>query len=279
MNVFTPAEFSANYAVAGAGKTKLPLTKLFLLAVLAGFLIGFPALVTNMATYGLANNSVIRVVSGLLFAFGLGMVVLTGAELFTGNTLIIMSVLDKKATVAGMLRNWVVVLVGNFLGSLVLAFLCARFNWLGAGNNALADFSMKVAQGKMTMPFVNALVMGVLCNILVTLGVLLSLAGKDGVSRILGAWGPVMFFVVCGFNHSIADMTYCMLGLFAKCFYTAEAVAYPQLTWGNYLAGNLLPVTLGNLIGGCAVGVLFWFCYLRQSKKRNTLAAGTGAKG
>ncbi len=273
MNLFTAAETTANYASAGAAKAKLPVSKMLLLGILAGFLIGFPSCVTNMATYALDNNSTIRMVSGLLFAFGLGMVVVTGAELFTGNTLITISVLDKKATLAGMLRNWVFVYIGNFVGSLVLSFICAQFGWLSAGSNALAAYSMKVAAGKMTMPFENAFFMGVLCNILVTIGVLLSLSGKDGISRFIGAWAPVMFFVTCGFNHSIADMTYCMLGLFAKgnAAYVEAAqsagVALESLTWGNYFVGNLIPVTLGNIVGGVCVGALFWFAYLKGASR------------
>ena len=273
MNLFTAAEATANYASAGAAKAKLPIAKMLLLGILAGFLIGFPSCVTNMATYALDNNSTVRMVSGLLFAFGLGMVVVTGAELFTGNTLITISVLDKKATLAGMLRNWVFVYIGNFIGSLVLSFICAQFGWLSAGSNALAAYSMKVAAGKMTMPFENAFFMGVLCNILVTIGVLLSLSGKDGISRFIGAWAPVMFFVTCGFNHSIADMTYCMLGLFAKNIpaYVEAAesagVALESLTWGNYFVGNLIPVTLGNLVGGVCVGALFWFAYLKGAAR------------
>ena len=273
MNLFTAAETTANYSNAGAAKTKLSIAKMLLLGILAGFLIGFPSCVTNMATYALDNNSTIRMVSGLLFAFGLGMVVITGAELFTGNTLITISVLDKKATLAGMLRNWVFVYIGNFIGSMALSFICAHFGWLSAGSNALASFSMKLAVGKMTMPFQNAFFMGVLCNILVTIGVLLSLSGKDGISRFIGAWAPVMFFVTCGFNHSIADMTYCMLGLFAKNVpaYVEAAqsagVALENLTWGNYFVGNLIPVTLGNLVGGVCVGALFWFAYLKGAAR------------
>ena len=273
MNLFTAAETTANYSNAGAAKTKLSIAKMLLLGILAGFLIGFPSCVTNMATYALDNNSTIRMVSGLLFAFGLGMVVITGAELFTGNTLITISVLDKKATLLGMLRNWVFVYIGNFIGSMALSFICAQFGWLSAGSNALASFSMKLAVGKMTMPFQNAFFMGVLCNILVTIGVLLSLSGKDGISRFIGAWAPVMFFVTCGFNHSIADMTYCMLGLFAKNVpaYVEAAqsagVALENLTWGNYFVGNLIPVTLGNLVGGVCVGALFWFAYLKGAAR------------
>ena len=107
--------------------------------------------------------------------------------------------------------------------------------------------------------------MGILCNILLTLGVLMSLAGKDGISRVVGAWIPVCFFVTCGFNHSIADMTYCTLGLFAKQFYT-EGTAFQALSWGKYFAGNMLPVTLGNVVGGCAVALLMWYCYVRKPK-------------
>lgn len=273
MNLFTAAETTANYASAGAAKAKLPVSKMLLLGILAGFLIGFPSCVTNMATYALDNNSTVRMVSGLLFAFGLGMVVVSGAELFTGNTLITISVLDKKATLAGMLRNWVFVYIGNFIGSMALSFICAQFGWLSAGSNALAAYSMKVAAGKMTMPFENAFFTGVLCNILVTIGVLLSLSGKDGISRFIGAWAPVMFFVTCGFNHSIADMTYCMLGLFAKgnAAYVEAAqsagVALESLTWGNYFVGNLIPVTLGNIVGGVCVGALFWFAYLKGASR------------
>ena len=271
MNLFTAAETAANYANAGAAKTKLPISKMLVLGVLAGFLIGFPSCVTNMATYALDNNSTIRMISGLLFAFGLGMVVISGAELFTGNTLITISVLEKKATLGGMLRNWIFVYIGNFVGSMVLSFICAQFGWLSAGNGALAVASMRTAVSKMTMPFQNAFFMGVLCNILVTIGVLMSLAGKDGTSRFIGAWVPVMFFVTCGFNHSIADMTYCMLGLFAKnvtayASAAAEAgIALDSLTWGNYFVGNLIPVTLGNILGGVAVGVTMWYAYVRKA--------------
>ena len=122
MNLFTAAETADNYANSGAGKTKLPLSKMLLLAILAGALIAFPGAVTNMATYALDNNSTIRMISGLLFAFGLGMVILSGAELFTGNTLISISVLDKRASFAGMLRNWIFVFIGNFIGSMIVAF-------------------------------------------------------------------------------------------------------------------------------------------------------------
>lgn len=271
MNLFTAAETANNYVTAGVGKTKYSIPKMLVLGILAGLLIGFPSCVTEMATFSVTNTSLVRMISGLLFAFGLGTVILTGAELFTGNTLITMSLLDKKVTLPAMLKNWLFVYIGNFLGSMLLSAICAYFGWLSAGSNALAVNAMKMAVGKMTMPFQNAFFMGVLCNILVTIGVLMSLSGKDGTSRFLGAWVPVMFFVTCGFNHSIADMTYCMLGLFAKnvtayASAAAEAgIALESLTWGNYFVGNLIPVTLGNILGGVAVGVTMWYAYVRKA--------------
>ena len=272
MNLFAPAEIAANYAEAGVKKSSLPISKMLLLGVLAGMLIAFPSCVTNMVSYGLDNNSTIRAISGLMFAFGLGMVILIGAELFTGNTLIFISVLEKKVRVAAMLKDWLFVYIGNFIGSLLVAVLCAKFGWLSAGSNALAVYAMKVALGKMTMPFQHAFFMGFLCNVLVTIGVLLSLGAKDTMGRFMGAWAPVMFFVTCGFNHSVADMTYCTMGLFAKSVpaYAASAVEaglnLDALTWGTYFTGNMLPVTLGNILGGLFVGFVMWFGFLRKAK-------------
>ena len=197
-------------------------------------------------------------------------VVLTGAELFTGNTLLVISLLDRRVTWCTMLRNWGVVYLGNFLGALTLSWICARFGWLDAGDGALGTYTMQLAVGKMTMPFGKAFFMGVLCNILVTVAVLASLSAKDAAGRILGAWAPVMFFVVAGFSHSIADMTYCALALFGKSAPACAAVAQAAgadlsvLTWGRYFLGNMLPVTLGNTAGGGLVGLAAWYCYLRK---------------
>ena len=271
MNVFTPAETAANYAAAGVLKTRQPFLKLLLLGIAAGALIGFPVCVTNMATYTITNASAVRIIAGVLFAFGLGIVVLTGAELFTGNTLLVISLLDRRVTWCAMLRNWGVVYLGNFLGALTLSWICARFGWLDAGDGALGAYTMQLAVGKMTMPFGKAFFMGVLCNILVTVAVLASLSAKDAAGRILGAWAPVMFFVVAGFSHSIADMTYCALALFGKsapaaCAAAAQAAGadLSVLTWGRYFLGNMLPVTLGNTAGGVLVGLAAWYCYLRK---------------
>ena len=208
----------------------------------------------------------------LLFPFGLAMVVLTGGELFTGNTLISLSVLDRQTTVGKMLRNWLLVYLGNFIGALLTAAGCAFSGQLNYSAGGLALFTMKLAAGKCGLAFGSALVLGVFCNVLVTVGVLLSLSAKDLPGRVLGAYLPVSFFVICGFEHSVANLFYIPAGLFAKSIPAYAALAADAgldlsgLTWSGFAIGNLLPVTLGNIIGGVLVGGLFWACWLRKGR-------------
>lgn len=286
MNLFTPAETAENYSLAGAAKTEAPVWRLLLLGVLAGFLIAMGGAVTNTAGHTIADVGLCRVVSGLLFPFGLAMVVLTGAELFTGNTLIFLSVLDRRATVAGMLRNWVLVYLGNLAGTLLTAAGCAFSGQMDYSAGGLAVFTMKVAAGKCALPFGHALILGVLCNVLVTLAVLLALSAKDLPGRVLGAYLPVAFFVICGFEHSIANMFYIPAGLFAKAVPQYAVLAagagldLAGLTWGRFVAGSLVPVTLGNIVGGLLVSAIFWACHLRgaQSAKARSAAGSMSAR-
>lgn len=270
MNLFTPAECAANYETAGANKARMPVGKLFLLAVLAGFFIAMGGAVTNTAVHTISNVGLARVVSGLLFPFGLAMVVLTGAELFTGNTLMVMSALARRTAMKGVLRNWVIVYLGNAAGAILTAAGCAFFGQLNYSGGQLAVFSMKLAAGKCALPFGNAVVLGIFCNLLVTTGVLLALSAKDVTGRVVGAYLPVAFFVICGFEHCVANLFYIPVGLFAKLVpqYAALAgaagVDLSGLTWGSFLLKNLLPVTLGNLIGGTGMGCVFWWCHGRQ---------------
>lgn len=261
----TPTEFVRSYALIGQKKATTPATKLLVLGILAGFLIGMGAAVTNTAGAGIANPAIGKVVSGLLFPFGLIMVILTGAELFTGNCLIILSVLEKKVDIKGMLRNWLYVYVGNFIGSILLAMACAYTGPMNLGNNAAAVNTMKVAAGKCALTFGNAFVLGILCNILVCIAVAMSLMSKTTAGRAIGAYLPIAFFVIAGFEHSVANMYYISAGLLAKNVpayveaATAAGLDLTALTWKNFLLGNLLPVTLGNIVGGCGFGALLWF--------------------
>ena len=269
MNLFTPKECAANYAAAGRAKTQMPIPKMFLLAVLAGFFIAMGGAVTNTAAHSIDNVGIARMVCGLLFPFGLAMVVLTSAELFTGNTLITISVLDGQTTVMGMLRNWAVVYLGNAAGAMLVAAGCAFGGQLNYSGGQLAVFSMKLAAGKCALPTGSAVILGILCNVLVTTGVLLALSAQDLTGRVVGAYLTVAFFVTCGFEHCIANLFYIPVGLFAKAVPAYAALAADTgldlsgLTWGNFLLRNLLPVTVGNILGGTAMGGLYWYCHQR----------------
>ncbi len=166
-----------------------------------------------------------------------------------------------------MLRNWFYVYLGNFIGSLLLAMACAYSGPMNLNNNGVAVYTMKVAAGKCALTFGNAVVLGILCNVLVCIAVAMSLMSKNTIGRAIGAYLPIAFFVIAGFEHSVANMYYISAGLFATnipAYVDAAAAAgldLSGLTWGNFLVHNLLPVTLGNIIGGCSFGALLWFAH------------------
>jgi formate/nitrite transporter len=279
--MFAPSEIMANYAEIGAKKASQPAWKQFLLGALSGFLIGMGAAVSNTAAHAISNVSAARVVSGLLFPFGLGMVMITGSELFTGNWMIPSSALERKISFGSVLKNWFFVYIGNFAGAALLALACAysgQFNYSGGG---LAVYAIKSAAAKCALPFSNALILGILCNLLVCTAVLCALSAKDAAGKILGAFIPVAFFVICGFEHSIANMYYAPAGIFAAnipayAALAAEAgVDVSALTWGNFLLKNLAPVTIGNILGGLSLGLIMWLSWPADLKK----SARDGAKG
>lgn len=272
MNFFTPAEIVKNYGVAGKKKAEMPLLKMLILGFLSGMFIALGAAVTNTAGHSIDNVSAVRILSGLLFPGGLTLVVLMGGELFTGNCLMCISVLEKQAKLSGVLKNWAAVYVGNLAGSLFTAFACAKFGQMNYSGGGLAVFTMKLAASKCSLPFENAFVLGVFCNILVCFAVLAAMSAKDTAGKVLGLFFPICFFVVCGFEHSVANMYYVPVALLAKDLpaYAGvlEGIDGSCLTWGRFLMGNLLPVTLGNMVGGLAVGIVQWYCFLRGKTDR-----------
>jgi formate/nitrite transporter len=274
VSFFSPQEFLTNYAAAGLVKTRYPVWKMILLGILAGLIIGLGGAVANTAAHDIANVGISRLVMGLLFPFGLGIVVLAGLELFTGACLLPISVLSRQASPGGMLKSWFFVYLGNLLGGLLLSSACALFGQLSYSGNALAAFTIRLAAAKCSLPFAGALVSGIFCNILVCLGVLLALAAADVPGRIMGAYLPVAFFVICGFEHSVANMYYIPAGLLAMRIpaYAAKAaelgIDTGALTWGRFFAANLLPVTLGNIIGGGGLALIMWLCYVYKPQKK-----------
>lgn len=269
----SPAEIAQKYAGIGAAKAKRSTVLLILLGILAGALIALGSAATNTAVYGIQEVWTARMICGLLFPFGLGMVVIMGAELFTGNCLIAISVLDRRCTVGQMTRSLVIVYLANLVGSLLVSVGCAWFGQLNYSGGALAVYTMKVAAGKCALPFQNAVVLGFLCNLLVCLGVLMALAAKDVPGKIMGAFLPVAYFVLCGFEHCVANMYYIPAGLMAKAVPAYAQLAAESgldlsaLTVSNFVLKNLVPVTIGNILGGVFLGWLMWFCHLRGAKK------------
>ncbi|MDE6454944.1 MAG: formate/nitrite transporter family protein [Dysosmobacter sp.] len=271
MTCLTPKEFLERYAAAGTAKTQKSAGKLLALAALAGALIALGAAASSTAVHSLDNAGLARTVSGLLFPFGLCMVLVTGAELFTGNSLLLLSLLEKKCSLPGLLRNWVLVYLGNFLGAFLVAAGCVFFGQLGCSGGELAVYVIRLAAGKCALPFLSGFGLGIFCNVLVCLGVLLALSAQDGAGRLMGAFLPVCCFVLCGFEHCVANMYYVSAGLLAlqkpQYLQLAQAAGADlgSLTLGNFLLGNLLPVTLGNILGGGGLAALLWYAHLKEN--------------
>lgn len=265
-NFLAPPQIVALYSKSGGEKTRKPTSVLILLGILAGMIIALGSASTNTAIYGIQDPWMARTICGLLFPFGLGMVVITGGELFTGNCLLSIPLLDGKCTMSGLLRNWVIVYLANFVGAVIVAWGCAWFGQLNYSGGQLALFTMKLAATKCAIPFQNGVVLGFLCNFLVSMGVIMALSAKDTTGKIVGAFLPVCYFVICGFEHCVANMYYISAGLLAKAVPAYAQLAVDSgldlspLTMGNFLIGNLIPVTIGNILGGAGLGALLWYC-------------------
>ena len=255
--MYTPKEVAENYLSTCRAKAALPLGRMFLLACLAGAFVALAGVASTAAAATVGDPSLAKLVSGCVFPAGLAMVIVAGSELFTGNNLMIMGVLSRVISARRMLRNWGVVYLGNFVGAALVAALCV----LG---HVFAASVISIAQAKASLSFGDAFVRGILCNFLVCIAVWMASAAKSVPGKILAVFFPIMTFVVAGFEHSVADMYYLTAGLLTAAQTGAAAAG---LTWGRALLGNLLPVTLGNLVGGVfLVGVSGWYLYLKQGK-------------
>ena len=271
MNFFSPAEVAKNYIATGKSKVNTPIAKMLILAILAGAFIGFGGVGATTVAVSIEEASLGKFIGTCVFPGGLTMVLLAGSELFTGNCLLTIPLLEKEIKVSGMLKNWVVVYIGNLIGGLLVGAGVAFSHQPALFGNGMAVSVISTAAAKCSMPFSDAFIKGILCNFLVCIAVWITFAAKDVVGKIVGLFFPIMMFVLCGFEHSIANMYYISAGLFAKtipAFSQAAADAgidMSMLTWGNFFGKNLLPVTLGNIVGGAiCVGCAYWFIYLRK---------------
>lgn len=276
MSDYTPTNAPAQVAelmlVGMTGKSKLPLVKMFLLGILAGAFIAFGAEASSLAAHNVTQVGIQRLIMGCVFPVGLIMVVLLGTELFTGNCMMVAAVADKRVKLAMLLRNWIVVYLGNLIGAALIVLLVSATGQLGYSSNGLAVLTIKIAVAKTGLSFGAAFAGGILCNALVCIAVLLAMASKSIIGKIAGIWFPIMAFVLSGFEHSVANMYYIPAGIFASMnpAYAAAAqeagVNMANLNALGFL-GNIVPVTLGNIVGGAVIALVMWFCFARDKKQ------------
>lgn len=243
----TFAQAAEDYCAAAEKRVTQSLPRLLLLGALAGAFIAFAGVA---ASIGGALGG--KLASATIFPIGLTMVLLAGSELFTGNCLFLMPLLRRNITAGHMLRNWVAVYLGNLLGSVAVAFLVVQCGAL----DGIAEAAVAAAVTKAALPFGVALLRGVLCNFLVCLAVWMAFCAQSAGGKVVSLFGPIFLFVLCGFEHSVANMYYIPAGIFL-----AEN---GEVTWLS-LWQNLLPVTLGNIVGGCGLGGILYLLYGRKN--------------
>jgi formate transporter len=280
IDAFPPMEMAHRLEEVGVQKTQLDTWTMFTLAILAGAFIGAGAIFATVVSTGLTDSGLgyglARLLTGLAFCLGLVAVVVAGAELFTGNNLIIMAFASNKVSLGALLRNWAIVYVGNFAGSILTALIMLMTRQYTSAEGAVGANALAIANGKCNLDFMQAVALGIMCNALVCLAVWLCFSARSTTDKILAIILPISAFVAAGFEHSVANMYFISIGLLIKDtaapgFWAAigkTAADFSALTWTAFLFRNLLPVTIGNMIGGVGcVGLVYWFIYLRPRQQ------------
>lgn len=273
-----PAEMAVKAAETGVKKTGLDTLRMFLLAILAGAFIAMGAIfATTVSAGGSAlPYGITRLLAGLTFTLGLILVVVSGSELFTGNSLIIIAFANRRISLGALLRNWGVVYLGNFIGALLTAYLMFAARQYTFGGGSIGLTALSTGEAKTSLGFAQAVVLGIFCNALVCMAVWMCYSARSTIDKILAIIPPISAFVAAGFEHSIANMYFIPIALFIKQMGTPaffEAIKktpadFPHLTWSNFFLVNLVPVTIGNIIGGVVmVGMMYWFIYLSKAGK------------
>ncbi len=279
IDAFPPAKMASRMEDVGVTKAGLRADTMFVLAMLAGGFIACGAIFATLATTGLAaagmGFGLVKLLGGLVFCLGLIAVVVAGAELFTGNNLIVMAFASGRISLGQLLRNWVIVYTGNFAGSILTALVMLATRQYTFSGGSLGANALAIANAKCSLGFVQAIALGIMCNALVCLAVWMCFSARSTTDKILAILFPITAFVAAGFEHSVANMYFIPMGLLIKSTAGADfwlaagktAADYANLTWGAFLIKNLLPVTIGNIIGGVGfVGLVYWFTYLRPQK-------------
>src|SRR3990172_5496985 len=264
-DAFSPKEIADKVHHVGVTKAHLPVLPTMMLGVLAGAFIGLGALFfTLVASDTQLSFGVARVLGGVAFSLGLILVIVGGAELFTGNNLLVMAWADGKITTAEILRNWALVYASNAVGAIGLAVVVYLSRHAGMNEGEVGLAYLKIAAAKTALPFWEAFFKGVLCNLLVCLAVWMALAGRSVTDKVFAIIFPISAFVAAGFEHSVANMYFIPLGIMLKGATVAPAgVDLASLDWDGF-AGNLMPVTLGNIFGGSVMVALVYYLIYRR---------------
>ena len=273
-----PKDMAVKAENIGIVKAGLGGYRMFALAVLAGAFIAMGANYATTVWAGLGAAGVPyglqRLAGGLVFATGLIMVVIGGSELFTGNCLIPMAWASKKVSTGALLRNWVIVYAGNFVGSVATAYLVYLGGQHKFGAGAVGLSALNIGVAKTSLEFIPCIALAIFCNALVCMAVWMCFGARGIGDKVLVILPPISAFVACGFEHCVANMYFIPSALFIKDLdpaYFATVVDKLKdggaiLTWGNFIFRNLIPATIGNIIGGALmVGLMYWFIYLRPS--------------
>ncbi len=289
IDALLPQEMASRAEYLGARKAEMPFLKTFMLAILAGAFIALGAIfATVVSAAGIPVSTpdgtlaystalpygLVRVLAGLVFSLGLILVIVGGAELFTGNNLIVMAWASGKVSGLALLRNWLIVYFGNFVGAIgtaVLMFFTKQYTF---GANAVGIAALKTAVGKCDLTFIQAVALGILCNALVCMAIWLTYSARSTTDKILAIIFPITAFVAAGFEHSIANMYFISYALFVKDFDPAfvasvnsQVTHLDKLTWPAFFFNNLIPVTIGNIIGGAVlVAAVYWAIFLRRTE-------------
>lgn len=265
--ILTPKEIALAVCDSGVSKAKLSIAQMLVLGIFAGAFIGFGAqgAITIGQTLTKIDPGLQKFAFAGAFPVGLMLVVICGAELFTGNNLMTLGCIDCHYKISDVLRNWFFVYIANFIGSVVLAILVANSGLMAAGTPA-ADLAVGIAIKKVAIGFGPAVIRGILCNMLVVLAVWMATGAGDVIGKIFSCWFPIMLFVLCGYEHSVANMYFIPLGKF---------IGAP-ITWGQIWMNNLIPVTIGNIIGGALVVPMVY--YVAYVKVKEPVATSKDAK-
>lgn len=269
MEDLKPKEILEKLVEIGKNKMNLSIFKMLILSFLAGVYISIGGEVYTMITQDIKiGTGFSQFFGGSVFSVGLILVIITGAELFTGNNLILVTILKKEEKIIKLIKNWFFVFIGNLIGSIFYAYLIYiskiyQFNSYSWGIKAIT-----IANNKVNMNFLEAFSRGILCNILVCLAVLMAIGAKNYISKIFSIYFPIMAFVASGFEHSVANMYFIPIGIFLKNdinLIKLINIDLSNLNFTNFFIKNLIPVTLGNIVGGSLlIGLLYYFAYLKE---------------